>query len=374
MLPILLSTLNEEAPFVRQCAELTLYKWAGTSETVMTALYAAYPTADAGTRTGMIDALYKLWFLREPGKAILRQALKDPDAGVRQAAVRAIATDSMDDIRVLKLPEWLSAIKATLNDPAVSVRLEAVEGLLQLDDNDSTGAEADTLVDRILREGLKQSDAKTRERSARLAIKFTETGGQMTDALYTVVDDLDPLVRDSALAALSRSSANDDPRFTAVCVKALKDAVPWVRVTAVRALARQSVRDAALIPTLLPLLKEEYQELREAALEVITRIADRLALYPHVVKTAELPTSIRTLQEALQQLNAIRKVAEAPPLRPPEALATGARRRMEPPDPPVLFVHLPEAITAVRTAIMRLQGEQIRRAVKKERFQSPAKK
>jgi hypothetical protein len=101
-----------------------------------------------------------------------------------------------------------------------------------------------------------------------------------------------------------------------------------VRVTAVHALIKQPVRDAGLIPTLLPLLKDDSPELREATLDGITRIADRLTLYPRAVERAALPESIRTLQVALPQLEALRKMPVPPAPGVPGAI-TALHRAIE---------------------------------------------
>ncbi|MEZ5211028.1 fumarate reductase/succinate dehydrogenase flavoprotein subunit [Gordonia sp. (in: high G+C Gram-positive bacteria)] len=221
----------------------------------------------------------------------LAAALRDADGGVRRAAVEALrelievvsgkpelvsvllgaaASDDplvragvLDVLRALKEAE--SAFFAGfLTDPHHRVRIEAIRGLVSLDDAASiarAAADGDREVRVVAAQGL-------------------ATVGAGADTLRALAVDPDPLVRAAALAALS--SLGDAQADGKLLRKALRDSAWQVRKGAATGLAVAPGSES--IDALAPLVSDPHGDVRKATVQTLRpwsddpRVAELIAL------------------------------------------------------------------------------------------------
>ncbi|MFC7759821.1 fumarate reductase/succinate dehydrogenase flavoprotein subunit [Catellatospora bangladeshensis] len=196
--------LTDTDPEVRRTALITLVEAApdGTPETLVGAL----SDDDAGVRGAAVAGLQELADVLPAGLA-LRATLGSPDP-----AVRAIALDLLRHTGDGTAPEFV----AHLADDDVRVRLQAVRGLVRLDDTAGLATAASD-PDREVRVAVAQG--------------LRTVGG--TEVLAVLATDTEPLVR---AAAFTSAAAHSDAALTTLASQAAADPAWQVRAGAAAAL------------------------------------------------------------------------------------------------------------------------------------------
>jgi HEAT repeat protein len=184
----------------------------------------ATSTADAAT----VDALVK--------------ALKDSDAGVREAAAESLGR--LGDTRAL------DGLMAAASDSEARVRAAAVEALATLEDPRSIP---------VLTRALKDTNVSVR-RAAAEALASMDEAPQTVEPLVSALSDSDVHVR---LAAVQGLAARKDKRALSALGGLAKDSSPEVRAAAINALG--DLQDPAAIPALTAALKDDNEQVREMA-------------------------------------------------------------------------------------------------------------
>ena len=179
---------------------------------LMTALSAPSPQARAHAAFGIGEMEAKEGRAEALGR--LMQAVKDDDAGVREAVVKTLGE--------IENPEAVPALLAALRDKATAVRAAAAWALGEIEDPRAVEG---------LMGALKDKDASVRRQVAWAL-------GELDDAravplLAKALGDVDPEVRQQAAWALGEIA---DPSAAGSLAKALKDASPEVRKQAAWAL------------------------------------------------------------------------------------------------------------------------------------------
>ena len=230
---------------------------------------------DPGVRRTAVDVLTE--HLAEGYATALLAALSDDDVEVRRIA----ADGARELVEVLPAPEAIAAVLES-DDPAVRsvavyvlsarragdatqfrraltdrdhrVRIEAVRALVSVDDADGVAA-ARQDVNREVRIAVANGLGTLR------------TG---TDAVRSLIADLDPLVRAAALAAMGSVEWEDGD---ATAVEGALGASAWqIRQGAARALAG-APSSAAAVPPLSRALTDPHLDVRKAAVLSLTRWA-----------------------------------------------------------------------------------------------------
>jgi HEAT repeat protein/Zn-dependent protease with chaperone function len=185
-------------------------------------------SADAAT----VDALVK--------------ALKDADAGVREAAAESLGR--LSDSRAQE------GLMAAASDSEARVRLAAVEALTQLEDNRSIPVYA---------KALKDTNTGVR-RAAAEALASLDDAPQTVEPLVSALSDTDVHVR---LAAVQGLSARKDKRALSALGSLAKDSSAEVRAAAVAALG--DMEDVSAVPALTLALKDDNVEVRTQAVRAL---------------------------------------------------------------------------------------------------------
>jgi HEAT repeat protein/beta-lactamase regulating signal transducer with metallopeptidase domain len=178
----------------------------------------------------------------------LSEAIKDPDAQVRQAALQAIAR--------LRDPATFNVLATALRDKEPEVRQQAAHALGQLGDR------------------------------------------RALEALAAAIDDTDAEVRQQAIFALGQLR---DPSSGDVLLKALKDADEEVRQQAAFALGQ--LRDKRAVPSLVAALADADEEVRQQAVFALGQIRDPGSVEALIKAVADKDSEVR--QQALFALSQI---------------------------------------------------------------------
>ncbi len=172
----------------------------------------------------------------------LAEHLSSPDAVVRAVAIYVLSAR-----RVGGAPDYVAA----LSDSDHRVRIEAVRALVSLDDVDGVAKAA--------------GDDNREVRIAAANGLATLRSG--VDAVRRLVDDRDPLVRASALAALGAVGCGADD--LAHVETALTEPAWQIREGAARALA--GATPTLAVPTLSKALRDQHLDVRKAAVLSLTK-------------------------------------------------------------------------------------------------------
>jgi len=178
----------------------------------------------------------------------LSEAIKDPDAEVRQAALQAIAR--------LRDPATFNVLATALRDKEPEVRQQAAHALGQLGDR------------------------------------------RALEALAGAIDDTDAEVRQQAIFALGQLG---DPSSGDLLLKALKDADEEVRQHAAFALGQ--LRDKRAVPSLAAALGDADEEVRQKAAFALGQIRDPGSVDALIKAVADKDSEVR--QQALFALSQI---------------------------------------------------------------------
>src|SRR5450631_3297460 len=209
-------------------------------------------TADAAT----VDALVK--------------ALKDPDAGVREAAAESLGR--LADVRALE------GLTVAVNDSELRVRTAAVEALAQMQDPRSIP---------VFAKALKDSNVAVRLAAAE-ALAAMDDSPQTVEPLVSALSDGDVHVR---LAAVQGLAARKDKRALSALGSLAKDPSAEVRSAAVSALGE--LEDPSAVPALTAALKDESQQVREMAVRGLGNLESDKATLALIEATKDKSADVR---------------------------------------------------------------------------------
>ncbi|GAA5082545.1 succinate dehydrogenase/fumarate reductase flavoprotein subunit/HEAT repeat protein [Thermocatellispora tengchongensis] len=237
--------LADEDPKVRRAAIAALTETVpeGAAAALASALADPHGTVRRAAAAGLRELVEVLPATPELAAALAERAAS-PDAVVRATV--------LDVLRALRLGTT-AAFAAGLRDPDHRVRIEAIRGLVSLDEPDPVAGAA--------------ADASREVRVA--AARGLGAIGKPSPALRVLAADPDPLVR---AAALESSAATGAP-LEAEAVEAVHDPAWQVRVGAARCLAAAGP-DVAVAP-LLTALADPNLDVRKAA---VLALAPRSAI------------------------------------------------------------------------------------------------
>lgn len=212
--------------------------------------------------------------------AALIAALRDSDAGVRQAAARSLGN--------LEDPRATEALIVALRDTDVEVRRAAAQALGNIEDRRATAG---------LSAALKDADAEVRQ-SAAWALGNIEDPATAV-ALTRALSDESQEVRKSAAWALGQlelSAAPDE------LIAAMRDRDPEVRRAAVEAVGQMG--DPRAVSALRGLMGDPDAEVRRGAVEALGQIHDAAAMQALLDAMNSKDAEVRRLAaEALGERN-----------------------------------------------------------------------
>ncbi|MES5823349.1 fumarate reductase/succinate dehydrogenase flavoprotein subunit [Streptomyces sp. RG80] len=247
-LAVLSPYLADPDPTVRRTAVTVLTESvpSGTGPALATAL--ADP--DAGVRTAAAASLRELVETLPPEPALrdgLAAALSEADPVVRAAA--------LDVLRALRLGD-VELFAASLSDPDIAVRIEAVRALVSVD-----------AAEEVARAAAVDPSREVRVTIAKGLAAAGLDSGVVLSALAELVTDSDALVRGAAFEALG--TAGCPPTLAARAEAALADPAWQVRAGAATAL---SAADPGLaVPALAKAVADPNADVRKAAVRALTR-------------------------------------------------------------------------------------------------------
>lgn len=185
--------------------------------------------------------------------AALIAALRDSDAGVRQAAARSLGN--------LEDPRATEALIVAIRDPDVEVRRAAVSALGNIEDRRATPG---------LSAALKDADAEVRQSAASALGNIEDTAA--VPALIRALSDESREVRKSAVWALGQMELTTAPPEV---IAAMRDPDPEVRESAVWAVGEMN--DPRAVPGLRALMDDADADVRRGAVEALGNIHDAAA-------------------------------------------------------------------------------------------------
>jgi len=201
----------------------------------------------------------------------LVKALKDPDAGVREAAAESLGR--LADARAL------DGLLAAASDSDAKVRAAVVEALAALQ-------EARAIP--VLAKALKDSSPAVRREAAE-ALSRLDEAPEAVEPLVSALQDTDVHVR---LAAVQGLAARKDKRALAALAGLAKDSSAEVRAAAVCALGE--LQDASSIPALTSALKDENEQVREQAVRALGNLGSPKAIPALVEATKDRSADVRS--------------------------------------------------------------------------------
>jgi HEAT repeat protein/Zn-dependent protease with chaperone function len=217
----------------------------------------------------------------------LVKALKDPDAGVREAAAESLGR--LADVRAL------DGLITAASDSDAKVRAAVVEALAVLQ-------EARAIP--VLARALKDSNVNVRREAAE-ALSSLNDAPESVEPLVSALGDSDVHVR---LAAVQGLSARKDKRALAALAGLMKDSSPEVRAAAVCALGE--LQDASSLPALTTALKDENEEVRAQAVRALGNLETPKAIPALIEATKDRSSEVRS--SAANALGELHDAANSP--------------------------------------------------------------
>jgi HEAT repeat protein/beta-lactamase regulating signal transducer with metallopeptidase domain len=252
----------------------------------------------------------------------LSEALRDPVASVRQAAVEALG-NARDSVAVRALMEvlrtdespvvrrsaaWslgqiaddlaISALSDALTrDRDVEVRKNAASALGSIDNPRATPA--------LMQAVERDSEASVRMQAAESLSEIADPAA--TDALIRVLDrDDDSGVRRAVIEAIHHM---EGVRAVPAVSRALRDAEPDVRRAAAEALGSMEDNDA--VPALMAVARDPDPEVRQAVISSLSSLSDRRAIPAFTAALSDTDVEVR--REAASAFGSIDRLRTAPP-------------------------------------------------------------
>lgn len=259
---------------------------------------------------------------RESVVSALSEALRDPVASVRQAAVQALG-NTKDSVAVRALMEvlrtdespvvrrsaaWsLGEIADDLAIPALSdaltrdrdaeVRKNAAAALGSIDNPRATPA--------LMQAVERDSEASVRREAAESLSEIADPAA--TDVLIRVLDrDDDAGVRRAVIEAIHHMQG---VRAVPAVSRALRDAEPEVRRAAAEALG--SMEDDDAVPALIAVARDPDSEVRQAVISSLGSLSDRRAVPTFAAALSDTDVEVR--RAAASAFGSIDRLRTAPP-------------------------------------------------------------
>ncbi len=215
----------------------------------------------------------------------LLRATDDPDAQVRRGAIWSLAK--------LQVEQAIPKFKAALQDPDKEVQQLAVVALRKisgdataLEQYQAIGSKTEALeVQRILDairpdDGLDESEMdKLRHSNPRIRARLLMELGQIqakgaVSALLTALNDINPAVRSTAVASLTKMGDN----ALDAMIEATSHHSKYVREGAAQVLG--NLKNPQAVDALISLLKDSAVQVRAAAADALGSIGDERAINP----------------------------------------------------------------------------------------------
>jgi eukaryotic-like serine/threonine-protein kinase len=275
-------------------------------ESVIPELLSRVSGKDAVVRRHIVRILSR--FRTPDVRETLEGLLKDPDKGVRQAALAGLSSQESMDARTLcgmlrdrdllvqeqaveaivrlDAPDTMTHLAPLLHDESEQVRRAAVEVLNEIG---TSGAIKDLL------ESVKDADWWVRARSADALARIG--GPRVVKAVVDLIRDEDEFIRRSAIEILN--STRDEQSLSHL-IDALEDSDWWVRERAVDALA--NIGNKAAVPALVRMLKRD-QKAAPTVLRALAKLGDERVIHAVLeqLRLSEAPVQM----EALHTLGAL---------------------------------------------------------------------
>jgi len=201
----------------------------------------------------------------------LVKALRDADAGVREAAAESLGR--LADAR------GQDGLMAAAGDSDVKVRAAAIEALAMLEDVRSIPVYA---------KALKDTNASVRCAAAE-ALAALDEAPQTVEPLVSALADTDVHVR---LAAVQGLSARKDKRALSALGGLVKDSSAEVRAAAVAALG--DMQDPSSVPVLTAALKDDSEEVRAQAVRALGSLGSPKATAALIEATRDRSVHVRS--------------------------------------------------------------------------------
>lgn len=285
-----------------------------TSATIQ-GLTSALKNPDADVRRSAVQSLARVrWKLPEPVAGVLMLALDDADPGVRIEAVRIAGLD----------PQRSADVARLLQDKDARVRMAAAQVLVGLGkhEQDAYAVLVNALGDRHARDRrmvmeLIRAKAPTSRPAVPALIAIAQDPGdplriqaigvlallgaaqESVDTLLLTAHDAEPHARAAALRALARLDATS-AKVQVAMVKAVRDPNVDVKLAATEGVGSDG------IPTLIELLRQNDEGLRDAAARALGRIGPGAwAAGADLQRLAQSDPAERVRQSARTALQAI---------------------------------------------------------------------
>lgn len=259
----LLHLMNEHTGPPSVAAAFLLAEWANDGFVMAGAVPAAvrglaHPSAEV--RQWCATILRGIGVEARDAVVPLLETLKDPDAGVRQAAVNALGHVAGDDEQVL-----VECVKLLCDEEPVR---NAVVRMLA-----GPAGPRDTVCRAVARL-FRAREGRFRAGAAAAAGVLLESRPDFVPYLIKSLEDLDVNVR--ALAARALSELREPGRAVVLALgKALRDVAPAVRQQSARALDIFGPAAAPAVPYLVAVLKDSDATVRFYAVEALEELAPR---------------------------------------------------------------------------------------------------
>jgi HEAT repeat protein len=281
----------------REISRRSLQEFSDITPEALEALQEAWPRIKLDRKRNLLEGLQSL---SEADTLVCfddfaRSLLVDPDAEVRQRAIRLL--DECDDVKLVA-----SFIKILTDDEDAETRAEAASALgkyIELGELEELPAKTQRLVEDALLAKANSEDQLIVRRNALEALGYSSRPEVIT-LIQSAFRRSNPDWQASALFAMGRSY---DERWEEQVLSRLMDESPLVRLAAVEAAGELSLSSARAI--LFQVLEEEEDdEITAAAIWSLSQVGgEDVRLYiENLIDLAEDDEQVEFLEEALDNL------------------------------------------------------------------------
>ena len=265
--------------------------------TILSPLRQAAKDEDSDVRQAAVEALANLKPLDPASLTVLCQAAKDKDWHVRQAAVQALA-----NLKTLD-PESLTVLLNATKDWASDVRQAAVQALANLKSLDP-----ESLA--VLHEATKDPDGNVRYAAVQALANLKSLDPESLTVLRKATEDQNWSVRHAAVQALGNLKPLDPASLT-VLRKATEDQNWSVRHAAVQALGNLKPLDPASLTILREATKDTDRDVRQAAVQALQNLKTLDPASLTILRKATKDTDRDVRQAAVQALASLKTLDPA---------------------------------------------------------------